>query len=154
MAYSRQENGMGCCFLLQGIFPTQRSKPGLLNYRQILYCLSHQGSPPPCLSWSSSLPDVRTVQKSFCSFPCLQTYTAHPQVLGIGLGPMFPILRSVTYIWSMVISVKICFHDLNSCPLARFKCPSNHITELETALETVVRRWPWNGKLFSCDEGV
>ena len=31
--------------LLQGIFPTQRSKPGLLHCRQILYCLSHQGSP-------------------------------------------------------------------------------------------------------------
>ena len=45
---------------------------------------------------------------------------------------MFPILRSIIYIWSMVISVKICFHDLDSCPLARFKCPSNHITELET----------------------
>ena len=31
--------------LLQGIFPTQGSNPGLLKYRQILYHLSHQGSP-------------------------------------------------------------------------------------------------------------
>ena len=31
-------------FLLQGIFPTQGSNPGLLNYRKTLYCLSHQGS--------------------------------------------------------------------------------------------------------------
>ena len=31
--------------LLQGIFPTQGSKLGLLHCRQILYCLSHQGSP-------------------------------------------------------------------------------------------------------------
>ena len=30
--------------LLQGIFLTQGSKPGLLHYRQILYHLSHQGS--------------------------------------------------------------------------------------------------------------
>ena len=29
--------------LFQGIFPTQRSNPGLLHCRQILYCLSHQG---------------------------------------------------------------------------------------------------------------
>ena len=36
---------MGCRFLLQGIFLTQGSKPGLLNWRQILYHLSHQGSP-------------------------------------------------------------------------------------------------------------
>ena len=32
-----------CHFLLQGIFPTQESNPGLLHCRQILYRLSHQG---------------------------------------------------------------------------------------------------------------
>ena len=37
--------GMGCHALLQGIFPTQGSNPGLLHCRQILYHLSHQGSP-------------------------------------------------------------------------------------------------------------
>ena len=39
--------------LLQGIFPTQRSNPGLPRYRQILYHLSHQGSPanPGPLHW-------------------------------------------------------------------------------------------------------
>ena len=31
--------------LLQAIFPTQESNPGLLHWRQILYLLSHQGSP-------------------------------------------------------------------------------------------------------------
>ena len=31
--------------LLQGIFPTQGSNPGLLHCRQILYGLSHQGNP-------------------------------------------------------------------------------------------------------------
>ena len=36
---------MGCHFLLQGIFPTQGSNPGLLHCRQMLYHLSHQGSP-------------------------------------------------------------------------------------------------------------
>ena len=30
---------------LQGIFPSQGLNPGLLHYRQILYQLSHQGSP-------------------------------------------------------------------------------------------------------------
>ena len=37
--------GVGCHFLLQGIFPTQGSNPGLLHCRWILHCLSHQGSP-------------------------------------------------------------------------------------------------------------
>ena len=41
---------VGCHFLLQGIFLTQGSNPGLPNYRQTLYCLSHQGSPQSCLT--------------------------------------------------------------------------------------------------------
>ena len=36
---------MGCHSLLQGIFQIQGWNPGLLHYRQILYHLSHQGSP-------------------------------------------------------------------------------------------------------------
>ena len=36
---------VGSLSLLQGIFPTQRSNPGLLHCRQILYQLSHKGSP-------------------------------------------------------------------------------------------------------------
>ena len=43
-----KNNGVGFHsnhFLLQGIFPTQGSNPGLLNYRKNFYRLSHQGSP-------------------------------------------------------------------------------------------------------------
>ena len=36
--------GVSCHSLLQGLFPTQGSNQGLLHYRQILYCLSHQES--------------------------------------------------------------------------------------------------------------
>ena len=36
---------VGCCALLQGIFPTQGLYPGLLHSKQILYQLSYQGSP-------------------------------------------------------------------------------------------------------------
>ena len=36
---------VGCHALLQGIFPTQGSNPGLPHYRWILYLLSHQRSP-------------------------------------------------------------------------------------------------------------
>jgi len=41
---------MGCHALFQGIFPTQGSNPGLPHCRQILYHLSHQGS-PRILEW-------------------------------------------------------------------------------------------------------
>ena len=40
-----KNTGVGCHFLLQGVFPTQGLNLGLLHCRWILYCLSHQGSP-------------------------------------------------------------------------------------------------------------
>ena len=40
-----KNTAVGCHALLQGIFPTQQWKPGLRHCRQILCCLSHQGSP-------------------------------------------------------------------------------------------------------------
>ena len=48
---SRDQNtGVVSRSLLQGIFPTQGSNPGLPHCRQILYQLSHQGS-PKTLEW-------------------------------------------------------------------------------------------------------
>ena len=40
-----KSTGVGCHFLLQGIFPTQWSNPSLRHCRQTLYHLSHQESP-------------------------------------------------------------------------------------------------------------
>ena len=40
-----QNTGVGSRSLLQGIFPTQGSNPGLLHCRRIIHQLSHQGSP-------------------------------------------------------------------------------------------------------------
>ena len=45
-----QNTGVGSPSLLQGIFPTQGLNPGLPHCRQILYQLSHQGS-PRILEW-------------------------------------------------------------------------------------------------------
>ena len=61
-----QNTRVGSLSLPQGIFPTQRSNPGLPRCRQILYQLSHKGSPRilawvayPFPSWSSQ-PRSRT----------------------------------------------------------------------------------------------
>ena len=68
-----QNTGVGSLSLLQGIFPTQGSNPGLPYCRQILYQLSYQGS-PRILEWvayplSSDLsnPGIKLVS------PALQT---------------------------------------------------------------------------------
>ena len=45
-----KSTGMGCQALLQGIFSTHGSNPGLPPFRQILYHLNHQGS-PRILEW-------------------------------------------------------------------------------------------------------
>ena len=39
-----KNTGVACHALLQGIFLTQGSNPGIPHYLQILYHLSHQGS--------------------------------------------------------------------------------------------------------------
>ena len=52
-----QNTGVGNLSLLQGIIPTQGLNPGLLHWRQILYQLSHRGS-PRVLEW---------VGEPFCS---------------------------------------------------------------------------------------
>ena len=50
VGFSRQEYWSGWPCPSSGIFPTQGSNPGLLYCGQILYCLSHQGS-PRILEW-------------------------------------------------------------------------------------------------------
>ena len=42
--FPSKNTGVGCHCLLQRIFLTQGSNPGLLHCRQTLYCLSYQGS--------------------------------------------------------------------------------------------------------------
>ena len=49
-SHTGQNTGVGNHSLLQGIFPTQGLDPDLLPCRQILYQLSHQGS-PRILEW-------------------------------------------------------------------------------------------------------
>ena len=53
---------MGSHYLLQGIFQTQGLNPGLLHCRQILYHLSHQGSPRPLRYDLNQILDNYTVE--------------------------------------------------------------------------------------------
>ena len=54
--------GVGCHLLLQRIFPTQGSKLGLINCKQTLYPLSHQGSQ----RWRSSIQSAKTRPGADC----------------------------------------------------------------------------------------
>ena len=45
-----KSTGVGCHILLQGIFPTQGSNPGLLHCGRVLYQLNHQGLANKCMT--------------------------------------------------------------------------------------------------------
>ena len=65
---SGQNTRVGSLSLLQGIFPTQGSNPGLPHCRPILYPLSHKGNPrdhPICIKESVLL---------YCIFPTSLSY--------------------------------------------------------------------------------
>ena len=71
-----KNTGVDSHSLLQGIFLTQGSNPGLLHCRQILYCLSHQGNPciymfcavSSCFSCVWLFATLRTVAHQFMGF--------------------------------------------------------------------------------------
>ena len=52
---------MDCHFLLQGIFLTQESNPGLPHCGQTLYRLSHQGSPSLVAQMLKNLLAIREI---------------------------------------------------------------------------------------------
>ena len=59
--FPAKNTGVGCHALLQGIFPTQGSNPGLPYCGQILYQLSYKGS--PCIGWRSELSKGKTLSQ-------------------------------------------------------------------------------------------
>ena len=54
--------GVGCHFLLQGIFVTQESNCGLLYCRMILYQMSYQGSPKLVANFSKNCENTKCWQ--------------------------------------------------------------------------------------------
>ena len=69
-----KNTSVGSHSLLQGLFPTQGSNPGLLHCRKVLYHLSHQGSHPGI---------------GFCSFreqSCMHASSVHFSVTGKPAG--------------------------------------------------------------------
>ena len=54
--------GVGSRSLFQGFFPIQRSNPGLPHCRQILYQLSHKGSPKCIYKYAKSVKQGRKIK--------------------------------------------------------------------------------------------
>ena len=101
--------GVGSLSLLRGIFQTRGLNPGLLLCRQILYCLSHQGSPKlwekqaqflseclcfnrdrhkitPFLGCSHSSPAVPWKNRHPCLFVISRPFHPHTRTSAPGFG--------------------------------------------------------------------
>jgi len=65
MEFPGKSPGVGCHFLLQGIFPTLGSNLGLLHCRQTLYRLSHHR----IVAYVCNLPSI-CPEKVLCKFVC------------------------------------------------------------------------------------
>ena len=79
-----QNTGVGSLSLLQGIFPTQGSNPGLPHCREILYQLSHNGSP-------KSTVDGEKYKNNYCDMLLIveagDVYTRRQRILSSFSGP-------------------------------------------------------------------
>ena len=78
-----QNTGVGSFSLLQGIFPTQGSNPGLSHCRWILYQLSHKGSPWGRDYCPNSKHLLQATQKSLLNFWMRVCLKPHPSFLSV-----------------------------------------------------------------------
>ena len=130
-----QNTGVSSLSLLQGIFLTQGSNPGLLHCRWILYQLSPKGSPPPLffILWLLTV-DLALHLLSLCSCKSCQ-----PTLICFYLSNSYPwnLIHISTHIFSqqhlglIMISppspdnhkTSPCFH----CFLGHMYIPPKHI---------------------------
>ena len=97
MGFSRQENWMGCHFLLQGIFLTQGPKLRLLYWHADSFPLSHLGSPfsPAPSPLCHSTPAVWASLRAQPSSPLLHFLHVLTQELPFSGRPSLTILSKI-----------------------------------------------------------
>ena len=111
-----KNTGVGCHALLQGIFPTQGSNPGLPHCRQILYHLSHQGS-PRTLEWVA-YPFSRDLASitSHIHYWVLFLLWLHPFILSAVISPLMSSSILGTYRTGEVFHLSVSYLSAFSYP--------------------------------------
>ena len=90
---------LGCYFLLQGIFPTQGSNPGLLHCRQMLQPLSHRGIPTLqhiCQQFGKS---CAVYTRTSLTLPLLGNFGSNLGKFGSNLGNFGANLENFDFNW-------------------------------------------------------
>ena len=117
-----QNTGVGSLSLLQGIFPTQGSNPGLPHWKKILYQLSHKGSQRilewvayPCSSrssWPKNQTGVSCIAGRFFTNWAIRETCVYMKGTFLGNKPKSiiyyynaPIIKEnlILYVWEVVI---------------------------------------------------
>ena len=129
-----QNMGEGSLLLLQGIFPTQESNPGLPHCRKILCQLSHQRS-PRILEWVAypspmDLPDPGIEPGS----PALQVDSLPTELSGK------PVSKVMSLLFNMLSMFVIAFLPRSNCLL--ISC-SHHLQWFWSPWQT-----PWHSVTF------
>ena len=137
-----------CHFLLQGIFPTQGSKPHLLHWQTDSLPLGHLGSPSHCphlCTWSFF--KLSSVWDAICfllePWPLLFTLDIHPQDHPTSLWASPIILPSPAQSSAYLnVGNRLC---PTLCPSVR-RCLSNVLLVLHCLLEFI----SWNSFFLTC----
>ena len=100
---------VGSHSLLQGVFPTQGSNPGLLHCRCILYHLSHQGSPVRVFSSTQFqhmwLPSQSRYTAPFCGMvKQMGVHLYHRILLSIHTQGTMPLFKKAYLKWLALYS--------------------------------------------------
>ena len=109
-----QNTGVGSLFLLQGIFPTQGSNPGLPHCRWILQQLSHQAYSRCSVNSSPFLHHIATLGSFTHSlfFTALSQLT-HSPYPRLSLRGVLPILGRIFKCFIYLLSALLSFWDLS-----------------------------------------
>ena len=99
---------MGCHFLLQGMILTLGLNPVLLHCRQILYHLSHQGSPLPAIYSNQYVPDSERGLpfNVITDWPCRWTSVVFFRFLISFFGQRTTVLVAVWWLWTTAFIIR------------------------------------------------
>ena len=122
-----KNTGVGCHFLLQGIFPIQELNPGLLHWRQILYQLSYKGSLHMDFIKASGLFPVDSSSHLYTIWPWWSLLNfLRPPACPLGFLDSDPLIllslflpRLFILLSLLLILLSFAFHILPSLPLRK-----------------------------------
>ena len=168
-----KNTGVGCYFLLQGIFLTQGWNPGLPHCRQILYCLSHpvsqsvssvaQTCPTLCDPMNCSTPGLLSITNSQSSpkltptelvMPSSHLILCHPLLLLLSIPPSIRVFSNESTLrmkWPKYWSFSFSISPSNEHPgLISFKMDWLDLLAVQGTLNSLLQHHSSKTSVLRC----